>query len=639
LILFSKNPPFADYFLEEYLEDSIFGVARTVSPFSNSKETFRLAKTWLRECVLHHDACVVKRDLRRPARLIHVGKNYGDLIKLVESPAEAASYVALSYSWGSGNPLKTERLTLDAFKISISHSDLPQSFQDAISICHQLEHEYLWIDALCIVQDDPVDWQLESSKMADVYEGAVVTIAAAWASDCTNGCFHRRYHWCGRHNQQLPQTAVDEDLISFNHHLSTGQRQTVYIGRRYDHETTDPVLLESSQSSPLYKRAWTFQERLLSRRLLHYTRSELTWECRTGLQCECGGNRFWMSRGHGLRQDQSWGLVEALNKTFEAVNGEHKEPGAECRMGEFVEPGFIEPRREAWLKEWKLLVAAYARRSITYSTDRLPAFSGIAKRFACPELGGYFAGIWEAELPMALLWQQDEPRNYGRGSNALENLKRKSPFIAPSWSWASVFGGLLWPHMHDQEKIYIEADVLDVQCQLAGLDSTGGVSGGHIVLNAPVLRFQWKFVQEDHWDKASYPPPPSLYCYADGHETGLHLKAFLLDPQLVNPASTSLDKDAELSFWGTASLRGNPPEPGERSIPKECVVMIIQTEHALTSNICGSLHDRLHTGTFSALLLAESKDVEGAYERVGILVRNGGVAYADVFKMETVKII
>jgi hypothetical protein len=61
---------------------------------------------------------------------------------------------------------------------------LPRTMQDAIQVSHFLGLQFMWIDALSIMQDSPEDWKAEAMRMTDVYENSVITIAASGASSC-----------------------------------------------------------------------------------------------------------------------------------------------------------------------------------------------------------------------------------------------------------------------------------------------------------------------------------------------------------------------------------------------------------------------------------------------------------------------
>lgn len=101
-------------------------------------------------------------------------------------------YVALSYVWGTGSALKTTHETLSSRLSGFLVSELPSSVRDAVQITRRMGFEYLWVDALCIIQGDLEDWNHESALMARVYGGAAFTIMADLAPDTDSGILHER---------------------------------------------------------------------------------------------------------------------------------------------------------------------------------------------------------------------------------------------------------------------------------------------------------------------------------------------------------------------------------------------------------------------------------------------------------------
>ncbi|PMD24441.1 heterokaryon incompatibility [Hyaloscypha hepaticicola] len=91
---------------------------------------------------------------------------------------EKVEYITLSYCWGGDVSSKTTKSNLNHRYKSIEWSTLPQTIQDAITITRELGCRYIWIDALCIVQDDSVDWAREATTMSQVYENCILTISA-----------------------------------------------------------------------------------------------------------------------------------------------------------------------------------------------------------------------------------------------------------------------------------------------------------------------------------------------------------------------------------------------------------------------------------------------------------------------------
>ncbi|KAH7086132.1 heterokaryon incompatibility protein-domain-containing protein [Paraphoma chrysanthemicola] len=148
------------------------------------------------------------------------------------------------------------------FKSAIQVDSLPTTFRDAMVVTRALGINFLWIDALCIVQDSVDDWRAESSRMDAIFEGATCTIAAAGASDSHGGCFKTR-NPLELLSCQIPGASA-------------------YVGAPFAtlriHEVTDP--------SQLSRRGWIFQERLLSCRTLSFGQSGLFWHCARGAAAE-----------------------------------------------------------------------------------------------------------------------------------------------------------------------------------------------------------------------------------------------------------------------------------------------------------------------------------------------------------------
>jgi hypothetical protein len=140
--------------------------------------------------------------------------------------------------------------------------------------------QYLWIDSLCIVQDDAVDWQVESSKMAVIYENSYITIAANNTIGTLIGETGKRRNRC----EQLELKRSGESTLAMS------------VREPISHELFFAGSLEGvsvgSTDYPLFERAWCFQERLLATRLLHFIDEEMVFECKTYCDCECGSTQY-----------------------------------------------------------------------------------------------------------------------------------------------------------------------------------------------------------------------------------------------------------------------------------------------------------------------------------------------------------
>lgn len=236
---------------------------------TSSPSHMELARFWLTECLKKHDNCRLKNSSFSPTRLIEVGTADGRLpirLSVNGNSFRHTHYCALSHCWGT----PSERLNLTTKNIGIFQeriplSSLPSTFQDAIRIARALGQKHLWIDSLCIIQDSIDDWTRESSKTVDVYEHSISTIAAAAGESDDKGIFFDRdpltYTWC----------IVAE---------SANIKRKIYVAPQVDElGSSKPGLLHNS---PSVTRAWTFQERILSRRILYFGPVGMFWECRKG---------------------------------------------------------------------------------------------------------------------------------------------------------------------------------------------------------------------------------------------------------------------------------------------------------------------------------------------------------------------
>lgn len=181
------------------LPDTI-GYAPLVPQSSDCDESINVIRSWLEECRGSHTLCRDDRDLVLPTRVIDVtpANIKGDIVRLVETQGVLGEYVAPSYCWGDPakhSVLKTTREALPRHKGGIPIVSLPQTLKDAVTLTRILQFKYLWVDALCIVQDDEADWAREAGRMKDVYSGSALTIVASRAEGNSKGVFGKQsYH-------------------------------------------------------------------------------------------------------------------------------------------------------------------------------------------------------------------------------------------------------------------------------------------------------------------------------------------------------------------------------------------------------------------------------------------------------------
>ncbi|KAH0437150.1 heterokaryon incompatibility protein [Colletotrichum camelliae] len=289
----------------------------------------------------------------------------------------------------------------------------------------QLGIRYIWIDSLCIVQDDAQDWAGEASRMASVYANAHLTISAMEATDGHQGLF------INTGSEPILRRSVHEIKLP-------GLQYPIYVRST---EGPDPLKLTNM---PLLHRGWAFQERILSPWILHFTESELNFEdARGGSFCEC----------------------KELDHCIDGNYGRH----------------WLFGTRTSYLDgtSWYHIVERYASGLLTSEADRLPALSGVATTFQrqFPALGSYLAGIWEADIVRGLHW-------YAYGTvrpRLLPTLARGTLLSAPpTWSWASVVSTRLsWD---SDLKDYPLVEITSATCFPLTPDDKGMVAGGRITL-------------------------------------------------------------------------------------------------------------------------------------------------------------
>ncbi|AEO57406.1 hypothetical protein MYCTH_2303536 [Thermothelomyces thermophilus ATCC 42464] len=343
--------------------------------------------------------------------------------------------------------------------------DLPTTFSDAIHLSRALGIPYLWIDSLCIIQDDKADWNREAECMADVYGNATLTFSADAAPSGEDGLFQpvSRRRVPAAVKYCCPSSpAGDEDEPNYVY----GRR--IFVHGRYTsaekvHSITNapPWVYE-----PLHLRAWTFQEYLLSRRIVHFVTGELLWDCRRTEGCECQ-------------------IQEVLTER----------------------PQFHDLLRTSWRIHgtvWWYFIETLSRRGMTYPSDSLPALAGIAKAVSASWRHNdcYIAGHWKSELPRSLLWrrggQLHHPgaHNYG-GTNVAS--RRQARYVAPSWAWPSVVGPVYHDNVYTDppdvrerwvssyDYTHIVCQVLNVSYELASSNPYGHLRSGSIVIRGMTL--------------------------------------------------------------------------------------------------------------------------------------------------------
>jgi hypothetical protein len=162
-----------------------------ISGDTGSNNAIDWAKARLGECTASHSCFSLGSEATLPARVLDLGlsKDPFQNVRLYETNHECAPYACLSHCWGGSQLLQATKATLTALKKGIKWASLPKTFRDASRFVKQLGIRYLWIDSLCIIQDDDNDWAEQSGLMCSIFQSSTITVAATASSNCQEGCY------------------------------------------------------------------------------------------------------------------------------------------------------------------------------------------------------------------------------------------------------------------------------------------------------------------------------------------------------------------------------------------------------------------------------------------------------------------
>ncbi|KAI1307439.1 heterokaryon incompatibility protein-domain-containing protein [Xylaria venustula] len=249
-------------------------------------------------------------------------------------------------------------------------------FQDLVTVTRIFGILYVWIDALCIIQDSSEDWEREGATMGDVYANSACTIAATASENPEHGLF--------RHRDEasiLPERIKAPNTGSWPDDAECFLFDRGYLDRRIF-------------NGPLHMR------------VLHFTKDQIVWECFTETMCETFPEAMPLQM-----RTKDLGPLRAVRPPTTLLS--HP----------------IEKTDWKTLSTWRELVKQYSKCDLTKTTDKLPAFAGLVKTYQDVTGDEYLAGLWRSFLLHQLDWRVYTP---GR--------RISPEHRAPSWSWASVDG-------------------------------------------------------------------------------------------------------------------------------------------------------------------------------------------------------
>ncbi|KAF8967827.1 heterokaryon incompatibility protein-domain-containing protein [Flammula alnicola] len=369
-------------FLNEETSASPYGSARRVQPQIDPA----LIKKWLLLCERLHEACTpvpVIKTLENPSGL-EILRCIDVQDQCIVEAAPGVRYVALSYVWGQTVPAvrlqRDNKTQLEAKGGMLGiRQVLPRTINDAIDLVGLIGERYLWIDSLCLVQDDRADMAAGISKMDLVYQGSLFTIIAAHGEDAD----------AGLPGLQPGSRRVKQRIVEMMPGIEMTFSRGVYDALTVSRHVT---------------RGWTMQELALSHRTVIFCDNGIWFRCR----------------------ENCWGEDTLYDKfPTEVIPNEMLSSGSEQH--------FL-PDKNPWpLGSFHDILFRYSERKLTKESDAINAMAGVLRRLSIQMKSGLLEGIPTTAFDIYLLFWDNFP------SNDPHSLGRRYRF--PSWSWAGWRGG------------------------------------------------------------------------------------------------------------------------------------------------------------------------------------------------------
>lgn len=388
-----------------------------------------------------------------PARLIDVGNDREEprlvISSSISQQEQAPKYAALSYCWGpqTARTLKTESHSLEDRLRGIHLEDFPKTIRDAVLVTRALGLQYLWVDALCIIQDDKTDWEMESVRMSDIYWNSYITIIPFESSSCDDGF--------------LARPSVPTADIPFRSSIDPKVKGNLTLHSR-DKWAIGTAPLVTLQDSVWRTRGWTFQEEQMSRRKLLFSKDRTMFMCAETVEAETNADMD----GHSYLE------LGGTGSRLGSVGG------PDAFSGYLYSCDWDRPvtRHNSW-------------RLLTYAEDRLPALSGLAASFHRGIPGDrYLAGHWQSHLYESLTWMPKQKQDITFEDALARVTRRPTVYIAPTWSWVSFGKEVECSQANDvYDKPFF--NILEAETVLHGANPYGRISNGWLVLQAKCWPF------------------------------------------------------------------------------------------------------------------------------------------------------
>lgn len=378
--------------------------------------------------------------------------------------------------------MKLTNATMDALKNGISLTSFDATVQDAILVTRALGISYIWIDAICILQDRN-EWSEEASRMNEIYGGSTVTLVIA-SSDSVKKGFLK-----ARDLNYIP--------VVYSTKPAEDHEAKIFLSPEWDQS-------EREDNGPWSKRGWTMQEGLLPNRLLHYTASQIIWKC-------CEEQRF--ERGVTEHVEETISEILTYSDYHDIAFG-----------SEFLWqlPAFLKFKRfkdhlpisldyplmshSDTFRLWYDLIEEYTQRNFTQISDRLVAISGLARMYGdMTRKPTYVAGLWKEDLIRGLLW-------HVKGATLILTANiSTSPRAFPSWSWASAGYEVVENALKADNSVHALSEIENIQIDLVDpREPFGALKSGSVTITGPLRRLPRLYDKEWSSKEASM---SELECY------------------------------------------------------------------------------------------------------------------------------
>ncbi|KAK8108750.1 heterokaryon incompatibility protein-domain-containing protein [Apiospora sp. TS-2023a] len=325
----------------------------------------------------------------------------------------------------SNEPMLLTKDTYAIYQDCIPIEDLPRKYIDAVQAAHQLGVQYLWIDSLCIIQDDQQDWEIESAQMHRVYRHSYCNLSATSSTSSNEGLFYERDATWLRSHVIIPGNDMDPAMVT---------------------QEMDEEWYSRLDEEPLYSRGWVCQERLLSTRNVSFARHLVYFKCAKEMSSELSGDHEYISEKNIRNR------IRTVDRQLFSLR----------TLGNYQFPSLA----------WNNIVAFYSGCDLANPTDKLVVISGVARVFHERMKSTYLAGIWFRDLLEGLTWRRSIRSTLSRA--------RYTEYIAPSWSWASINAQVDYELIFNQ--YHYLADCEEASTVPYGTDPLGRVRSGSLRL-------------------------------------------------------------------------------------------------------------------------------------------------------------